>query len=353
MNRLFSIISKIRTVITISLVDIGSRWGIQRPWNRVPLSNLRYYGFDADAEECRRLNSRCGSESIKYFPLALSDREASEKLFLTKEEGCSSIYPPDLKNINRYHYYDNWDIKGEIPIVTNKLDDVLATNRIAPDFLKIDTQGAELKILKGADSLLGSILGLELEVEFVQLYKDQPLFADVDRYVRSHGFELYDINRYWANNRISGKHTSNRGQLVFGDAIYFKSIDSFYSIPFKTENDKKEKLLKIVCILSLYGFFDFAIEYLSDTRSPLTGEEKKILKGTLIERSSYPKWNRVLLNNRIANKIGRLFYHLANLFSYKTKTYGWGTDYNAVDGRYMYYHSSKLGDCLKSSRNML
>ena len=52
------------------------------------------------------------------------------------------------------------------------------------DFIKLDTQGSELDILHGAGSLLDNCSGLQLEVMFSPLYEGQPLFADVDAYLR-------------------------------------------------------------------------------------------------------------------------------------------------------------------------
>ena len=49
--------------------------------------------------------------------------------------------------------------------------------------MKIDTQGHELPILKGSVDYLYNAIGLEIEVEFAQLYRNQPLFNQVDTLV--------------------------------------------------------------------------------------------------------------------------------------------------------------------------
>lgn len=321
----------------IILVDIGARWGVQRPWNNFAEECLRYFGFDADAEECERLNrANKHDRSVVYLPAAISDKESDTTLYLTAEEGCSSVYEPNYQILDRYLFRENWCVKKEIKVRTTTLNDIFLVNRIDPDFIKIDTQGAELNILKGAGAYLDSVIGLEMEVEFLDIYKDQPLFSDIDSFVRKQGFELFDLNRYWATRCNMGKYHLNRGQIVFGDAIYFRSLDSFYSMSMTPER-RKAKLLKTVLVLSLYGFFDAAVDYINHDPSPLSREEIETLSKILSEMSEFPIWQRLLINNRLAGKLGSFFKLIGSLLSFPLNTYGWGTDYNAMDGRFPYF----------------
>ena len=340
---LIETINKVKNINKISFIDIGARWGIQRPWDKFPKNYLCYWGIDADAEECNRLNNKVSSsECVKFLPFALSDQKSSETLYLTKEEGRSSIYKPNYKYINKFYDWDGFSIKKEIALKTSTLNYVFSENNIKPDFIKIDTQGAELKILKGGSQYLNDLLALEIEVEFIPMYENQPLFSDIDSYLRSKGFEIYDLNRYWAYQRNMNHNCSNRGQLIFGDAIYFRSIDSFFSMNFNNENEKKEKFLKILCIFFLYGFFDTAIEYLHHSKAPFRLNETKSLEKEIISISSYPRWQKIFFNNKYALKISKLLEYLANMLSYKRKSFGWGTDYNTINGRYLYYISDKF-----------
>lgn len=76
----------------------------------------------------------------------------------------------------------------------NTLDNVLADTLFhRPDFIKIDTQGYELEILKGGEKTLSSAEFVLLEVSFLDIYKNCPLVADVLHFMQAHGFVLYDI----------------------------------------------------------------------------------------------------------------------------------------------------------------
>ena len=83
------------------------------------------------------------------------------------------------------------------------------------DVLKLDLQGYELDALKGCEKLLPRIKAITTEVEFVPLYEGQPLFADIDIYLRARGFRFLNLYELW---------THPDGQLTAGDAIYLNNI---------------------------------------------------------------------------------------------------------------------------------
>jgi len=52
---------------------------------------------------------------------------------------------------------------------------------------------------------LNNVVGIEVEVEFSELYEKQPLFNDVDNFIRDKGFELFDLRRgYWIRKVAAG-----------------------------------------------------------------------------------------------------------------------------------------------------
>ena len=52
--------------------------------------------------------------------------------------------------------------------------------------LKIDVQGYELKVLEGSKNALKNCIGVETEVEFIELYKDQPKFGEISSFMEEH-----------------------------------------------------------------------------------------------------------------------------------------------------------------------
>jgi hypothetical protein len=140
------------------------------------------------------------------------------------------------------------------------------------DFIKLDTEGSELDILKGAEKTLkNSVLGISVEVEFIKMYIDQPLFSDIDQYLRSLNFELYDLDLNRKTRSSLSPYSSSNvgiGQLVQGQALYLR--DSASEIENYDLNKKfwnKIKILKMASIQELFNLPDCAIELTQKSQS--------------------------------------------------------------------------------------
>lgn len=204
----------------VRLMDIGARGGIHPRWKPFyPLLEVR--AFDADADECRRLNQEHHPYRIFYMPVALGAVNGEKRsLHITKAPGCSSLLLPNTELCSKFPFGSEMEVVSVQSVTLSRLDTVCPD--FQPDFIKVDTQGTELEILHGAGRLLESVIGVELEVEFVHQYVGQPLFADVDAFMRSRGFSLRGLRRsLW---RQDAPHThSFGGQLVHGDALYLRN----------------------------------------------------------------------------------------------------------------------------------
>ena len=86
--------------------------------------------------------------------------------------------------------------------------------RAQAPFLKIDVQGYEDKVLKGAAEILSDIKGLELELSFVSLYKDQWLIEDMLKEIRRSGFYLHTLKPFFR---------TETGRDLQAEAIFFKN----------------------------------------------------------------------------------------------------------------------------------
>lgn len=71
--------------------------------------------------------------------------------------------------------------------------DSLPVDIKAPAFLKIDAQGYELEILKGAGRVLPAFEAVLLEVAIIEINEGAPLLHEVVAFMKSHGFVAYDI----------------------------------------------------------------------------------------------------------------------------------------------------------------
>ena len=66
------------------------------------------------------------------------------------------------------------------------------------------------------------MFALEIEVAFAGLYKGQPLFADVDLFLRPFGFDLIDLRPVSWKRSVGATVGNSKGQLMYADALYFR-----------------------------------------------------------------------------------------------------------------------------------
>lgn len=299
------------------VVDVGASGGIAPRWAQfTPF----YKGvlFEPDPREYDVLNRKSGDNLI-VINSALSDSVNTVDFNLCRKQQVSSVYLPNFDFLRKFPDSERFEVIKTIKIQTDTLDNQLRKNGIAEiDFIKIDTQGYELPILKGSIDYLDNVIGLELEVEFAKLYKNQPLFNEVDSFVREKGFELFDIKRYFWK-RKEGIGTGNqKGQLVFGDALYFKSPEQVLLM----DNITQEKIIRSICTYLVYGYLDLAQTLFNKAYDK--GLMSKGVHDNFVLLLSKHKKRNPIPNFRGKGRIHGLLEKIANIFSYS----GWysGTD---------------------------
>ena len=118
------------------------------------------------------------------------------------------------------------------------------------DFIKLDIQGGELNALKGGINLLKTTMGLEIEIEFKEIYTNQPLFNEVSSFMEENEFEFIDFPRLvrWDRDNIY----SQVGQCIWGDALFLRTPE--YMIK-KIRDIELIKRYLAICLL--YHRYDF------------------------------------------------------------------------------------------------
>lgn len=176
-------------------------------------------------------------------------------LHLTNTGYTSSLYEPNLALMEKFqNLAELCQVVERLPIETVRLDDAL--NGQKPDFLKMDVQGAELDVLAGATISLESVLVVQTEVEFIELYKGQPLFADIDAALRQAGMQFHTFlgsaTRCYKPISLPKGGPQGVKQLLWGEALYIRAIESWPSM------DPQDLVKMAVILQDLYQSFDVA-----------------------------------------------------------------------------------------------
>lgn len=210
---------------SISFADVGARGGPPMNWLRMGC-DVFYICFEPDPKEALNIESAFSSTQAfrgVVHQNALGAKDGTETLHLTRFRPSSSLLEPNHCLLCKMADAGFYSVEERIPVPTTTLDSVLEASKAKIDFLKIDVQGYELEVLKGGTNALNDVVGCELEVSFLEIYKNQPMFAEVDQFMRSHGFFLADLERFWWRRKEAPIQIQERGSLSYGNAFYLRS----------------------------------------------------------------------------------------------------------------------------------
>jgi len=203
----------------LRLLDIGSaNPRLDKGWSE--LDKVQVVMFEPDERSYQEIKDNESYENVEIYNYALDEVSRKRKLYLTRKPELTSFYEPNTFFVNKFPNASRWDILKDISLETKSLNSIY--DQIGEyDFIKIDTQGSELDILKGAvNGGLESCLGIESEVEFLEIYKNQPLFGDVCMFLSKQGFIFMDFVVEYRYGRFELDRT---GQLSFADALFLRS----------------------------------------------------------------------------------------------------------------------------------
>ena len=247
----------------IEIMDIGAMIEGEDRYETLVRQGLgQVTGFEPNSKNLKTLNAREGP--YRYLPHFLGDGEMAA-FHLTRYPGCASLLEPDEEIINLFSSigaepgHGNFAVTKTIEVETVRLDDI--SDLTLPDYVKIDVQGAELLVMENALDTFSDVLVVETEVEFVPIYKDQPLFGDIQLFFAEHGFMLHklvDIAGRPLRPLTLDNPYQAMSQVLWADAIFVRNYMnlSVYS---------DEQLLKAAVILNdVYMSYDVVVRLLAE-----------------------------------------------------------------------------------------
>jgi FkbM family methyltransferase len=257
------------------VVDVGARGGFEKHWSWYG-DQVKLFGFEADTKECERLNRQNTQNGNRFFPTALHRDRGRKPFYITAYTSSSGFFQPDAQKLQRFPDRVNLSVVQAVEMDTTDFDSFARENNIDyVDFMKLDAEGLELEIMKGATGFLDtSVIGLSIEVWFQQMHIDQPVFSEVDLFLRQHGFTLFDLS----TNRIGREALPvptispvpgpvDTGQISTGQALYLR--DAAPEIGLSVSGGigwNDVRVLKLASIMELFCLQDCAVELLQVSR---------------------------------------------------------------------------------------
>ena len=212
-------------------------------------------GFEPQADALARLEQKKGPHE-RYLPYVLGDG-SDGVLNVCELEGMTSLLVPDPAHLALFNLFPIWGtVKHQIPVTTRKLDDVAEVAHL--DFLKMDVQGAERAVLAHGRAKLADTVAIQTEVSFVPLYRDQPVFGEIDLALRELGFLPHCVTgtKIWPISPMVVGDQPNRGirQLLETDMVYVKDFS-------RPQNMSAEQWKHLALVAHhCYGSYDLALK---------------------------------------------------------------------------------------------
>jgi FkbM family methyltransferase len=182
------------------VLDVGANRGqfgssLRRAGYRGPLIS-----FEPGTEAVRDLRSVARSDPMwEVRAGALADRPGTGLLNVAASSSVSSLLRPTPDYLARYA---GATITRTEEVSLSTLDAIAQDLPYRRLFVKIDAQGFDLRVLQGGASMLGSVVGIQVELSVVPLYDEIPDYVTVLTHLRDRGFTPSGLFPVTADDRM-------------------------------------------------------------------------------------------------------------------------------------------------------
>lgn len=176
------------------VVDVGANRGQFSLLARSLFPDAQVIAFEPLAGAASDYSRLFGDdEQVTLHCCALGSRTARVEMYVSRRDDCSSLLPigPD-----QVRFASGTGLARREPVLVERLDALLQPQDLDGDaLLKIDVQGYELEVIRGAGELLDQFRHIYCEVSFIPLYLGQPLATDVINALADRGYRLTSVNQ--------------------------------------------------------------------------------------------------------------------------------------------------------------
>ena len=171
----------------MTIIDVGANKGC---FSLLATKLMGDYGrvlsFEPEPINCEWITRSIDANNYKgitLFQMALSDSDGKADLYIGEKSGFHSLLPPLDK-----------PEPEKMTVIQKRLDTVLQENKISEvDLIKIDVEGSELQVLKGATETIKQNKNLKIIMD-LHPQKGVDIY-EICNFLLEHGYKLYNIDK--------------------------------------------------------------------------------------------------------------------------------------------------------------
>jgi FkbM family methyltransferase len=213
-----------------TFIDIGASYFYNENWLvATQLPTVTMVQVDPNHKNLDYVDSKKVLAKVTSVAHALSRTGGLQKLYVTNVDSGTTMFEPRIspdleprlsEDVHSYFYP-----MKTIEIQTKKLTDIIPTSSVnEPIVLKLDAQGAEHEIIRGAEALLKSqqIVALEVEASLLRhpLAEGGTKFSELQLYLENFGYELVAMRLNYSHGPVKPLELSKQGYLNETDALF-------------------------------------------------------------------------------------------------------------------------------------
>lgn len=197
-----------------AVLDVGANAGQYAQRLRGAGYAGRIVSFEPLSEAFGALErAAAGDPAWETHRLALSDADGDAEIHVSANSWSSSLLKMGERHLASA---PESAYVGAEKVATARLDSIWDDVVRAGErpFLKLDVQGFEMHVLRGAESHLGELAGVQAELALVHLYEGDSLWHDVVDHLERRGFELAGLE--------PGFEDPYSGRMLQADGIFVR-----------------------------------------------------------------------------------------------------------------------------------
>jgi len=240
------------------LVDVGAAGGVPPGWRRLARRSVAV-AFEPDAREAEPLTS--GRQRFRrwiYIPaivVAEPPPDGKTTLHLARSPQCSSTLPPQTGPLRRWAFAGLFEVVGRRDFPATTLAEVLRVHGLgAPDWIKCDTQGTDLRIFRSLPTgLRHRVLLTEFEPGLIDAYVGEDTLSQVLDAMRDEPFWLAECSLERTPLAFAGWNDSKWYRRLapsapgWGNLCYLRDVDA------QPEELDRRALLLLWVLATLHG----------------------------------------------------------------------------------------------------